>query len=52
VRQQWVFSSPGANIEIDDSFLDLREVTVQGLEANQPRHDKQVFASLQSIQIG
>ena len=52
VRQQWVFSPHGATTEIEDYFFDLKDVTAIELEIDPGRHDKQVFASLQSIQIG
>ena len=52
VRQQWVFSPRAATTEIEDYFFELKDVTVLELEIDPGRHDKQVFASLQSIQIG
>jgi hypothetical protein len=52
VRQQWVFSPQGATTEVEDYFFDLSEVTALELEIDPGRHDKHVFASLQSIQIG
>jgi hypothetical protein len=52
VRQQWVFSPQGATTEVEDYFFDLAEVTALELEIDPGRHDKQVFASLQSIKIG
>lgn len=52
VRQQWVFSPRGANAEVEDYFFDLKDVITLELEIDPGRHDKQVFASLQSIQIG
>jgi hypothetical protein len=45
VQPEW------ANIEIEDYFFELRDITVLELEIDPGRHDKQVFASLQSIQI-
>ena len=52
VRQQWVFSPRGATTEVEDYFFDLKDLTILELEIDPGRHDKQVFASLQSIQIG
>ena len=52
VRQQWVFSPQGSRTEVEDYFFNLEEVTSLELEIDPGRHDKQVFASLQSIQIG
>jgi hypothetical protein len=52
VRQQWVFSPQGATTEVEDYFFHLNDVTALDLEIDPGRHDKQVFASLQSIQIG
>jgi hypothetical protein len=51
VRQQWVFTPQGSTAEVEEYFFDLREVTVLELEIDPGRHDKQAFASLQSIQI-
>lgn len=52
VRQQWVFNPHGATTEVEDYYFDLKDVSVVELEIDPGRHDKQVFASLQSIQIG
>lgn len=52
VRQQWVFNSRGATTEVEDYFFDLKDVTTLEIEIDPGRHDKHVFASLQSIQIG
>jgi hypothetical protein len=52
VRQQWTFSPQGSTTESEDYFFDLREVTMLELEIDPGRHDKQVFASMQSIQVG
>lgn len=52
VRQQWVFSPQGATTELEDYFFDVKDVTTLELEIDPGRHDGQVFASLQSIQIG
>jgi hypothetical protein len=47
-----VFSPQGAQTELEDYFFQLNDVTTLELEIDPGRHDKQVFASLQSIQIG
>ncbi len=52
VRQQWVFSPNGATTETEDYYFDLKDLTILEIEIDPGRHDKQVFASLQSIQIG
>jgi hypothetical protein len=52
VRQQWVFSPRGATTEVEDYFFDLKDVTALEIEIDPGRHDKHVFASLESIQIG
>jgi hypothetical protein len=52
VRQQWVFSPRGATTELEDYFFDLKGVTAIELQIDPGRHDKQVFATLESIQIG
>ena len=52
VRQQWVFSPQGATTEVEDYFFNVNDVTALELEIDPGRHDKRVFASLQSIQIG
>lgn len=52
VRQQWVFSRSGATTEVEDYYFDLKELSVLELEIDPGRHDRLVFASLQSIQIG
>jgi hypothetical protein len=52
VRQQWVFSSRGSNTELEDYYFDLKGVTAIELQIDPGRHDKQVFATLESIQIG
>lgn len=51
LRQQWVFSRGGSTTELQDFFLDIKDLTLLELEIDPGRHDKQVFASLQSIQI-
>jgi hypothetical protein len=52
VRQQWVFSPQGSNTEVEDYFFNLEGVVALELEIDPGRQNKQVFASLQSIQIG
>ena len=52
VRQQWVFNPQGSTTEVENYFFNLDGVTVVELEIDPGRHDKDVFASLQSIQIG
>ena len=52
VRQQWVFSPNEATTETEEYFFDLQDVLVVDLEIDPGRHDKSVFASLKSIQIG
>ena len=52
IRQQWVFSPQGASIEVEDYFFNVKDVETLELEIDPGRHDTQVFASLQSIQIG
>jgi hypothetical protein len=52
VRQQWTFSPHGSTTETEDYSFDLDDVTILELEIDPGRHDKQVFASLQSIQVG
>ncbi len=52
VRQQWVFNPSGATTEVEDYYFDLKCVTAIELQIDPGRHDKQVFATLESIQIG
>ncbi len=52
VRQQWVFSPRGATTEVEDYFFDLKGVLSIELQIDPGRHDKQAFATLESIQIG
>lgn len=52
VRQQWMFSPAGSTSEVEDYFFDLKDVTSIELEIDPGRHDKTVFASLSSIQVG
>jgi hypothetical protein len=52
VRQQWIFSADGSTTEVEDYKFDLKDVTALELEIDPGRHDKNVFASLQSIQVG
>jgi hypothetical protein len=51
VRQQYVFSPKGATIEIEDYFFDLKDVTSIELQIDPGRHDRQVYATLDAIQI-
>jgi len=50
-RQQWVFSPHGATTEMDDRAVEVDDVVAIELEIDPGRHDKQVFASLQSIEV-
>lgn len=52
VRQQWVFSPKGATTEVEDYFFDLKDVTSIELQIDPGRHDRQVYATLEAIQIG
>jgi hypothetical protein len=52
MRQQWTFSPHGSTTEVEDYFFDLSDVTVLEIEIDPGRHDKQIFASLYSLQIG
>jgi hypothetical protein len=52
VRQQWGFSPHGSTTEVEDYFFDLTNVTALELEIDPGRDNKQIIASLQSIQIG
>jgi hypothetical protein len=51
-RQQWVFSPGGATTELEDYFFDLKDVTSIELQIDPGRHDRQVYATLEAIQIG
>lgn len=52
VRQQWVFSPGGATTKVEDYYFDVKGITAIELQIDPGRHDKQVFATLQSVQIG
>lgn len=52
VRQQWVFSPGGATSELEDYTFSLPDATSLEIEIDPGRHDKGVFASLQSLQVG
>lgn len=52
VRQQWEFSPAGSATEVEDYTFHLDGITVLELEIDPGRHDKQVFASIQSLQVG
>ena len=51
VRQQWVFSPRGSKIEVEDFYFDLRDVATLELQIDPGRHDREAFATLQTIQI-
>jgi hypothetical protein len=51
VRQQWVFSPSGSKNEVEDFYFDLRDVVMLELQIDPGRHNKEVFATLQTIQI-
>lgn len=51
VRQQWTFSPDGSTDEVEDYVVDLAAVTALELQIDPGRHDKQAYASLQSIAI-
>lgn len=52
MRQQWVFSPGGVTTEVEDYYFEVKGITALELQIDPGRHDKQVFATLQSIQIG
>jgi hypothetical protein len=52
VRQQWMFSPRGATVEVEDYYDDLKNISEIELQIDPGRHDKQVYATLQSLQIG
>ncbi|MGI4756000.1 MAG: hypothetical protein ACRYGF_04035 [Janthinobacterium lividum] len=52
MRQQWMFSPRGNTAEVEDYFFDLRGVTVLEIEIDPGRDNKQVIATLQSIEVG
>ncbi len=51
VRQQWNFSPDGATIEIEDFDVSLPDVSALVLAIDPGRHDKQAYASLQSLAL-
>jgi len=51
LRQQWTFSPTGSTVEVEDYTVDLPDVSTIELTIDPGRHDKQAFASLQSIAI-
>jgi hypothetical protein len=51
VRQQWTFSPTGSTVEVEDYTVNLPDVSLIELSIDPGRHDKQVYASLQSIAI-
>jgi hypothetical protein len=51
VRQQWGFSPGGSTTEVEDYTVDLNEVVALELTIDPGRHDKTVFATLESIQV-
>jgi hypothetical protein len=51
VRQQWTFSPGHSSLEQEDYSVDLQAVSTLELAIDPGRHDKQVFATLQSISI-
>jgi hypothetical protein len=51
VRQQWTFSPDGSTSEVEDYEVNLSAVTALELRIDPGRHDKQAYASLQSIAI-
>lgn len=52
VRQQWMFSPGGSTAEVEDYSLNLANTKAIELVIDPGRHDKKVFATLESIQIG
>jgi len=51
VRQQWGFSPGGSTTEVEDYTVDLTDVVALELTIDPGRHDKTVFATLESIQV-
>jgi hypothetical protein len=51
VRQQWVFSPTGSKSEVEDFYFDLKDVTTLELQIDPGRHDKAMFATLQTLQV-
>lgn len=52
VRQQWVFSPTGSKSEVEDFYFDLTDISTLELQIDPGRHDRGMFATLQTIQIG
>lgn len=50
-RQQWNFSPNGSTVEVEDYNVQLPDVAILELEIDPGRHDRRVFASLQSIAV-
>jgi hypothetical protein len=51
VRQQWSFSPGGSTTEVEDYTVDLSDVSALELTIDPGRHDKAVFATLESFQV-
>ena len=51
VRQQWTFSPGHSSLEQEDYSVDLHAVSTLELAIDPGRHNKHVFATLQSISI-
>ena len=51
VRQQWVFSPNGSKREVEDFYFDLSNIAVLELQIDPGRHDKAMFATLQTLQV-
>ncbi|MGA8529650.1 MAG: hypothetical protein WB622_08045 [Acidobacteriaceae bacterium] len=50
-RQQWNFSPGGSTLEVEDYSVNLLEIAAIELEIDPGRHDRQAFATLQSLAI-
>ncbi len=50
-RQQWNFSPTGSTTEVEDFSVNLSDVADVTLEIDPGRHDREAFATLQSIAI-
>ena len=51
LRQQWSFTPNGSTVEVEDYTINLSDVLMIELTIDPGRHDKQAYASLQSIAI-
>ena len=51
VRQQWSFNPGGSTTEVEDYTVELSDVVALELTIDPGRHDKTVFATLESIQV-